>query len=72
MVEGAKPLANCDCPDFYRITIHNGIYAENVTKDAMGNINELETLKAQPVMYDFYGYINGGNLQIHSLTGFDQ
>ena len=37
-------LANCGCPDFYRITIYN---------------------PDGPEYYEVYGYINGGNLQIH-------
>jgi hypothetical protein len=43
---------DCECPDFYRITI----YAD-----------ETETT----VIYQVYGYIKGGNLQIHPLTGYD-
>jgi len=70
--KGAAPLANCDCPDFYRITIHKGVDASAVTKDAEGNINELGLLKSQPVIYEFFGYIDGGNLQLHHLTGFDR
>lgn len=46
--EGSAGLvANCDCPDFYRITIH-----EN-------------SLPTSPVIYEVFGYITGGNLQIH-------
>jgi hypothetical protein len=48
---GAKNV-DCDCPDFYRITIY--------TDDTPTTI-----------MYQVYGYIKGGNLQIHPLTGYD-
>jgi cysteine-rich repeat protein len=69
--KGATPLASCGCPDFYRITIHDGVDASAVTIDADGNINELGLLKSQPVIYEFHGYLDGGNLQLHHLTGFD-
>lgn len=48
---GAKNV-DCDCPDFYRITI----YADETPTT---------------VIYQVYGYIKGGNLQIHPLTGYD-
>jgi len=48
---GVGPV-DCDCPDFYRITIYAD-YTETT------------------VIYQVYGYIKGGNLQIHPLTGFD-
>lgn len=47
-------LADCDCPDFYRLTVH-------ATTDP-----------ASAVIYEVFGYIDGGNLQIHPPTGFDQ
>lgn len=47
-------LADCDCPDFYRLTVH-------ATTDP-----------ASDVIYEVFGYIDGGNLQIHPPTGFDQ
>ena len=50
-LRGAKNV-DCDCPDFYRITI----YADDTPTT---------------VIYQVYGYIKGGNLQIHPLTGFD-
>lgn len=62
-VKGAEQLANCDCPDFYRITIYDGVYA-----NADGSITPNKT----DVIYEVYGYIDGGNLQIHPLTGFDK
>jgi hypothetical protein len=49
---GGAALVDCNCFDFYRITI----YAD-----------ETPGL----VIYQVYGYIKGGNLQIHPLTGFD-
>jgi hypothetical protein len=51
---GGTELADCDCPDFYRIRIYEGI--DDTT----------------PIMYEVYGYINGGNFQIHPPTGRDQ
>ena len=41
----AGGTANCDCPDFYHITIYN----------------EAGTA----VIYEVYGYVTGGNLQMH-------
>ncbi len=52
-LHGGEPLVNCDCPDFYRITIH-------ATTDP-----------SSPVIYQVWGYPQGGNLQIHPLTGYD-
>lgn len=52
-LNGSVELVDCECPDFYRITIH-------ATTDP-----------ASPVIYQVYGYPQGGNLQIHPLTGFD-
>ena len=44
--------ADCGCPDFYWITIYAGV--------APGDIpNQTD------VIYEVYGYIDGGNLQIH-------
>jgi len=51
---GGTELADCDCPDFYRIRIYEGI-------DDTSNI-----------MYEVYGYIDGGNFQIHPPTGRDR
>jgi len=69
--------ASCDCPDFYRIRI----YAATDAPPGSGDFNDdgslhkdyIDGLKAQKDL-DFYeaaGYINGGNFQIHPLTGFD-
>lgn len=44
-------LADCECPDFYHIRIH-----ENSDPGS-------------PVIYEVFGYITGGNLQIHPPVG---
>jgi hypothetical protein len=49
---GGASLVDCDCFDFYRITI----YADETPTT---------------IIYQVYGYIKGGNLQIHPPTGFD-
>ncbi|UCG53008.1 MAG: hypothetical protein JSW58_05490 [Candidatus Latescibacterota bacterium] len=51
---GGTELGDCDCPDFYRIQIHEG------------------PTDSSPVMYEVYGYIRGGNFQIHPPTGRDR
>ena len=50
---GGAELADCDCPDFYRIRIYEG------------------STDASAVMYEVFGYIDNGNLQIHPPTGRD-
>ena len=45
-------LANCDCPDFYHITIYKEF-------DPAGPANTTD------LIYEVFGYIKGGNLQIH-------
>ncbi len=50
---GTEEFVNCDCPDFYRITIYAG------------------TDPSSGVIYEASGWIKGGNLQIHPLTGND-
>jgi hypothetical protein len=50
---GSVANVDCDCPDFYRITIHAG------------------SDPGSPIIYEASGYITGGNLQIHPLTGND-
>jgi hypothetical protein len=45
----AGALANCECPDFYRIIIYNRHGSESYG----------------PEEYEVFGYIKGGNLQIH-------
>lgn len=49
---GGAELVDCDCPDFYRITI----FADE---------------SPDTIIYQVYGYIKGGNLQIHPPTGYD-
>lgn len=51
---GGTNLADCACPDFYRIRIHTG------------------PTDVSPIMYEVYGYIDGGNFQIHPPTGRDR
>lgn len=68
--KGAVDSANCDCPDFYRITIYDGVNAEDVVWLPDGSIDPT-LLRQQAVIYEFYGYIDGGNLQIHRPTGYD-
>jgi len=71
--KGTTALANCDCPDFYRITIYDGVSAEDVAwlDDEHTQIDPA-SLNRTDIIYVFYGYIDGGNLQIHHLTGYDQ
>lgn len=68
--KGAEAWANCDCPDFYRITIFDGVNAEDAVRLPDGSIDPTD-LRSKPVIYEFYGYIDGGNLQIHHPTGYD-
>ena len=68
--KGAVDLADCDCPDFYRITIYDGVNASDVVWLPDGSIDPTN-LRSKPVIYEFYGYIDGGNLQIHRPTGYD-
>ena len=60
--KGAIALADCDCPDYYRITIYDGVDAATL---ATSGPNKTD------VVYEVFGYIDGGNLQIHPLTGHD-
>lgn len=46
-------LANCSCPDFYQLTIH-GTPDQAPDGTCLG-----------PVIYHVYGYLTGGNIQIH-------
>jgi len=69
--KGARPLAEtCDCSDFYRITIYDGVNAADVEWLADGSIDP-ESMNREDVIYQVWGYLNGGNIQIHHLTGFD-
>jgi len=65
--------ANCDCPDFYRITIYDGVDAADVVWLDEDNIDPA-SLNTTDVIYEVDGYLGrGGNgLQLHSLTGFDR
>ena len=65
------PLGNCDCPDFYRITIYKGVLSTEVKYLADGRIDPT-SLNRTNVIYQSFGYIDGGNLQIHPPTGFDK
>lgn len=63
-------LAECDCPDFYRITIYKGVLSTEVSFLVDGEIDPT-SLDQTTVIYEAFGYIDGGNLQIHPPTGFD-
>jgi hypothetical protein len=69
--KGDQALANCGCSDFYRITIYDGVNAADVVKNPDGSIDPIQ-LNRTDVIYEVQGYLDGGNLQIHRLTGFDQ
>lgn len=58
-------IADCDCADFYHIKIYAGVVPEFDEDGNVTNINK------DDVIYEVYGYIDGGNFQIHPLTGFD-
>jgi len=58
--------ANCDCADFYRIKIYQGVIPEF---DPISG--EITNLNKNNVIYQVWGYLDGGNLQIHPPTGFD-
>jgi len=65
--------ANCDCPDFYRISIYNGVDASTPSLFLPdGNIDQTKLDKTN-VIYEVDAYLQHGNgLQIHDLTGFDR
>ena len=63
-------LANCDCPDFYRVTIYKGVLSDWVTYLPDGSVDP-NSMDRTTVIYEAFGYIDGGNLQIHPPTGFD-
>jgi hypothetical protein len=67
----ATPLGNCDCPDFYRITIYKGVLSTEVKYLPNGRIDPT-SLNRTNIIYQSFGYIDGGNLQIHPPTGFDR
>ena len=64
-------LGDCRCADFYRITIYDGVDAADLTFLADGSIDPA-LWDDKAVIYEFYGYIDGGNLQIHHPTGYDR
>ncbi len=70
--------ANCDCPDFYRITIYDGVDAADVVfVDVDGDgVDDIDpaSLNTTDIIYEVDGYMGrGGNgLQLHDLTGFDR
>ncbi len=68
--KGAEELASCSCSDFYRITIYDGVNAATVPRNPDGSIDK-EDMNTTDVIYEVWGYINGGNLQLHHPTGFD-
>lgn len=68
--KGDQLLGNCDCPDFYRITIYDGVDAATVTYLEDGSIDPA-SLNTTDVIYESFGYVDGGNLQLHPPTGFD-
>lgn len=66
-------VADCGCADFYRITIYKGVQPAvdangDVILDANGDIPGIDK---EHKIYEVYGYIDGGNFQIHPPTGFD-
>ncbi len=58
-------VADCGCADFYRITIYKGFDPVLVDGEVTGVINKTDKI------YEVWGYLDGGNFQIHPLTGFD-
>lgn len=60
----ATELGNCDCPDFYRITIYNGVLSNAVKYLPDGRVDPT-SLDRTNIIYEVYGYVDGGNLQIH-------
>jgi hypothetical protein len=69
--KGDQALANCGCSDFYRITIYDGVNAADVVKNPDGSVDP-SMLNRTDVIYEVQGYIDGGNQQLHLLTGFDR
>lgn len=57
-------LGHCDCPDFYRITIYDGVRSDAVTYLPDGRVDPASLNKTK-VIYEVFGYVDGGNLQIH-------
>ena len=66
--------------DFYRLRIYCGVVPDDADGDgkadldADGNVTNFAQIQAEKYnkpIYEVFGYINGGNWQIHPLTGFD-
>lgn len=68
---GTENSAICECSDFYRITIYDGVNAEDIVKNPDGSIDPGQ-LNRTDVIYEVWGPIDGGNYQIHGPTGFDR
>jgi len=68
--KGDEELGDCSCSDFYRITIYDGVDATTVPRNPDGSIDKA-SMNTEDVIYEVWGYINGGNLQLHHPTGFD-
>jgi hypothetical protein len=60
-----------ECPDFYRIRIYCGVEPTFDNNDELSNFDAIAAEKANGPIYEVFGYIDGGNWQIHPLTGFD-
>jgi hypothetical protein len=58
-------VADCGCGDFYHIRIYEGVVPTFNADGEVTNINQ------DNLIYEVFGYIDGGNFQIHPLTGFD-
>ena len=68
--KGDDELGDCSCSDFYRITIYDGVDAATVPRNEDGSIDKAD-MNTSDVIYEVWGYIDGGNLQLHHPTGFD-
>jgi hypothetical protein len=60
--------ADCDCPDFYRITIYKGVVPSPKPTNQNPHIDPSQ-LNTTDKIYEVYGYTEGGNLQIHAALG---
>jgi len=68
---GTENSAVCECSDFHRITIYDGVNAADIVKNPDGSIDPSQ-LNRTDVIYEVWGPIDGGNYQIHHPTGFDR
>lgn len=69
--------AFCECPDFYRLKVYNGVAMRDLTLGADGqltaaSIQKLQAEKAYGPIYVGGGYVDpkGGNFQLHPPTGY--